>query len=194
MSLPFPHLLQSPPFPHLRTPTSSRSSVKVMQRPDNERARRRPTNTANKGLVRRGGTEVDDGPAMIKAPPRWAAAPAAPCAALCRLGHRHQRRDRDDEQRRIHAGEAYAKNSTITVLGSRARHTTQPVWRARVRHTPASAGCAVARPGEVHARECGVRCGTSQSAATTAHAAPFPAPAYLGNNWCVTHFDLILVL
>ncbi|KAJ7209986.1 hypothetical protein GGX14DRAFT_565796 [Mycena pura] len=163
MSLPFPHLLQSPPFPHLRTPTSSRSSVKVMQHPDDERARRRPTSTANKGLVRRGGTEVDDGPAMIKAPPRWAVAPAAPCAAPCRLGHRHQRRDRDDEQRRIYAGEAHAKSQLDNHC-------------ARISGT-AHHAAGLARPGEAHARECGVRCGASQSAATTAHAAPsLPAP------------------
>ncbi|KAJ7208187.1 hypothetical protein GGX14DRAFT_566911 [Mycena pura] len=165
MSLPFPHLLQSPPFPHLRTPTSSRSSVKVMQHPDDERARRRPTSTANKGLVRRGGTEVDDGPAMIKAPPRWAVAPAAPCAAPCRLGHRHQRRDRDDEQRRIHAGEAHAKSQL----------DNHCAWISGTAHHAAG----LAHPGEAHARECGVRCGASQSAATTAHAAPsLPAPIH----------------
>ncbi|KAJ7206332.1 hypothetical protein GGX14DRAFT_397139 [Mycena pura] len=115
-----------------------------MQRPDNERARRRPTRTANKGpgLVRRGGTEVDDGPAMIKAPPRWAAAPAAPCAVPCRLGHRHQRRDRDDEQRRIHAGEAYAKSQLDNHC-------------ARISGT-AHHAAGLARPGEAHARECGI--------------------------------------
>ncbi|KAJ7198072.1 hypothetical protein GGX14DRAFT_402091 [Mycena pura] len=58
--------------------------------------------------VRRGRTEV----AMTRI--------KAPCVVPRRLRHGHQRRerDRDDEQRRIPAGETYAKNSTITNMCS----------------------------------------------------------------------------
>ncbi|KAJ7194216.1 hypothetical protein GGX14DRAFT_404844 [Mycena pura] len=79
---------------------------------------------------------------MIKAPPRWVAALAAPCTAE---GFYRCERDRDDEQCWILAGGAL-DNHQIRMSGTAQTHTagTPRSWR-------------LVRPGEAHHLECGRR-------------------------------------